>query len=298
MAISENIFIHSFQEYLKFERRYSAHTTLAYTTDLESFFSFASANYDANTPEAFNAGMIRSWLALLKSEGMTAKSLNRKISSLRSFFKFLMRKDLVKTNPAATINNPKIPKRLPAFAEEQQMHTLLEHVEFTDNWQGKTNKLIIELLYATGMRCNELITLKETQLDAAYCQLKILGKGNKERIIPVSKELMGRLQEYMTEKHRQFDAIAALFVTPKGQKLYPKYVYNLVSKNLALVTTLQKKSPHILRHSFATHLVNNGADLNAVKELLGHSSLASTQVYVHNSIQKLKDVHKQAHPKG
>lgn len=298
MAISENSYILAFQQYLQFERRYSIHTSSAYISDLEQFFSFAAANYDAHKPDTYNTSMIRSWLVLLKSEAVSAKSLNRKISSLRSFFKFLMRKDLIKTNPAAGIHNPKIPKRLPAFAAEEQIQTLLEHVAFSDDWQGKTDKLIIELLYATGMRRNELVTLKESQVDAAYCQIKILGKGNKERIVPIPKELMNRLQEYITEKCRQFDRVPELFVTAKGQKLYAKYVYNVVTKNLALVTTLQKKSPHILRHSFATHLVNNGADLNAVKELLGHSSLASTQVYVHNTIQKLKDVHKQAHPKG
>lgn len=298
MALSENIHIQSFQQYLQFERRYSIHTSMAYMTDLEQFYSFAAANYQVNQPEGFNAGIIRSWLVLLKSENISAKSLNRKISCLRSFFKFLMRKEIIKANPAAGINNPKIPKRLPVFAEEQQIHTLLEHVEFSDNWQGKTDKLIIELLYATGMRRNELITLKESQVDGAYCQVKILGKGNKERIVPIPKELIKKLQDYINEKHVQFGTIPELFVTTKGQKLYPKYVFNVVNKNLELVTTIQKKSPHILRHSFATHLVNNGADLNAVKELLGHSSLASTQVYVHNTIQKLKDVHKQAHPKG
>ncbi len=298
MAKTENNYLQMFQEYLQFERRYSTHTTLAYTTDLEQFSSFTSANYQTTDPALINTNMVRSWLALLKSEQVTAKSLNRKISSLRSFFKFLMRKNIITTNVAAGIRNPKIPKRLPVFVEEQQMQSLVQDVEFSDTWAGKTDKLIIEFLYATGMRRNELITLLTSQVDFSNCQLKILGKGNKERIVPISIALMNSIQEYIREKKKDFDHVPQLFITPRGKKLYPKYVHNAVSKNLTLVTTIQKKSPHILRHSFATHLMNNGADLNAVKELLGHSSLASTQVYVHNTIKKLKDVHKQAHPKG
>lgn len=298
MAKTEHKYIKMFQQYLQYERRYSTNTSLAYITDLQQFFSFTLANYQTTDPASFNTNMIRSWLVLLKSELVTAKSLNRKISTLRSFFKYLMRKNILTSNVAAGIHNPKIPKRLPIFAEEQQLHTLVHEVEFSDTWAGKTDRLIIEVLYATGMRRNELITLLESQVDYSNCQLKILGKGNKERIVPISIALMNSIQEYIAQKKKEYDHIAQLFITPKGKKLYPKYVHNAVSKNLALVTTLQKKSPHILRHSFATHLMNNGADLNAVKELLGHSSLASTQVYVHNTIKKLKDVHKQAHPKG
>mgnify|MGYP000644482284 FL=1 len=298
MAKTENSHIQMFEQYLQNERRYSSNTSLAYITDLAQFYSFTSANYQTTDPAMFNTNMVRSWLVLLKSEQVSAKSINRKISSLRSFFKFLMRKNILTTNVAAGIHNPKIPKRLPVFAEEQQLHTLVHEVEFSDTWAGKTDKLIIELLYATGMRRNELITLVESQVDLSNCQIKILGKGNKERIVPISPVLMQQIQEYISEKRKTFDHVAQLLITPKGKKLYPKYVHNIVTKNLALVTTLQKKSPHILRHSFATHLMNNGADLNAVKDLLGHSSLASTQVYVHNTIKKLKDVHKQAHPKG
>ena len=206
----------------------------------------------------------------------------------------------MEASPMATIISPKVGKRLPQFVEKKDIDTLFDHVEFPDNWAGRTDRLLLQILYNTGIRQAELIGLKENQVDNRGSAIKVLGKGSKERIIPVSNKLMQEITDYIAEKKKQFsDADAViLLVNDKGRKLYPRYVYNVARKYLSLVTTIDKKSPHILRHTFATHLTNNGADLNAVKELLGHSSLAATQIYTHNTIEKLKDVFKKAHPKA
>ena len=286
----------TFLNYLRFEKRYSQHTIISYQNDLEQFLSSIIADFDAPRLKDINAAMVRTWLAGLMNKKLTAKSINRKISTLKSFFKFLMKEGVIDTTPMSIINSPKISKRLPMYVEEKDIKTLFEHVEFTDDWKGRTEKLVLELFYNTGMRVSELINLKASQLDGSYNHIKVLGKGNKERIIPVNKALMETLQRYIGEK--PISAAENIFVNEKGKQLYAKEVYNLVKKHLSLVTTINKKSPHILRHSFATHLTNNGADLNAVKELLGHSSLAATQVYTHNNIEKLKAVFKKAHPKA
>jgi len=197
-----------------------------------------------------------------------------------------------------TITAPKIGKRLPVFVEQKDMATLFEYVVFSDDWKGRTERLALRLFYSTGMRLSELINLKESQLDSSHLQVKVLGKGNKERIIPVSKELIDDIQQYVLDKPVKEAGVVNVFVNEKGRPLQPRSVYSFVKHHLTQVTTIQKKSPHILRHSFATHLMNNGADLNAVKELLGHSSLAATQIYTHNTIEKLKEVFKKAHPKA
>jgi integrase/recombinase XerC len=244
--------------------------------------------------------MIRSWLASLKEGKMESKSINRKISALKSFFKFQIREGKLQASPMATIVSPKNKKRLPQFVDEKDVNVLFSHVEFPDDWEGKTDRLLLQLLYNTGMRQGELGSLKERQVDKSNRVIKVLGKGNKERVIPVSVELMNSLLSYISDKtvvFEQFDKDHVL-VNAKGRKLYPKYIYNRVKLYLSMVTTIDKKSPHVLRHTFATHLLNNGAELNAVKELLGHSSLAATQVYTHNTIEKLKDVYKKAHPKA
>ncbi|MFT4152677.1 tyrosine-type recombinase/integrase [Parafilimonas sp.] len=287
----------AFLNYLRFEKRYSQHTVISYETDLEQFLDFLVRQYDAVSLPDVTASIVRTWLAALKQEDdLTAKSINRKISTLKSFFKFLMREGIVETTPMSVINAPKTGKRLPVYVEEKDMLTLFEQVAFPDNWKGQTEKIVLQLFYNTGMRVSELINLKTTQLDAAYCHIKVLGKGNKERIIPVSKEMTAALLHYINNKPG--NSAENIFVNEKGRPLYTRQVYNIVKKNLMLVTTVNKKSPHILRHSFATHLANNGAELNAVKELLGHSSLAATQVYTHNNIERLKEVFKKAHPKA
>ena len=231
---------------------------------------------------------------------MESKSINRKISTLKSFFKYQLRQQTITVSPMTAIISPKVSKRLPQFVDKKDVTTLLTHVEFPDTWAGKTDQLILHLFYNTGMRQAELTGLKETDISKSNGTIKVLGKGNKERIIPVSNQLILKMQDYMEDKRTALEAFdkSILLVTASGKKLYPRYVYSTVNKYLAMVTTIDKKSPHVLRHSFATHLMNNGADLNAVKELLGHSSLAATQIYTHNTIEKLKDIHKKAHPKA
>ncbi|SKA17318.1 tyrosine-type recombinase/integrase [Sediminibacterium ginsengisoli] len=288
--------LQAFLDHLKYEKRYSRHTLISYQTDLEQFFAYLTSQFDAPPVETITAMYIRSWLAEMKEDELTSKSISRKISTLKSFFKYQLKTGLIKQTPMTVIIAPKLNKRLPVFVAEKDIDLLLTHVTFTDDWKGRTERLVLQLFYATGMRLSELISLKTSQLDTT--QVKVLGKGNKERIIPVPAALVAELQQYIKERKPAETTIMNLFLTDKGKPLQPRYVYGFVRSYLAAVTTVQKKSPHILRHSFATHLMNNGADLNAVKELLGHSSLAATQVYTHNTIEKLKEVYKKAHPKA
>ena len=298
----------SFFDYLKFEKRYSVHTLISYETDLRSFFSYLATNFgDTALPEISHM-YIRSWLAELKDkEKLTAKSINRKISSLRSFFKYHLKRGAITTTPMAKVIAPKISKRLPVFIKESETKELIASLNHAaEDWKSLNARMLITIFYATGMRLSELINLKERQVDTARSQIRVLGKGNKERIIPVSKELTASVREYQQLKRKEFGRKDSpeesreeiLLVTEKGKRLYPKYAWLLVNHYLGQASTLDKKSPHVLRHTFATHLMNHGADLNAVKELLGHASLAATQVYTHNTIEKLKDVHKKAHPKA
>lgn len=291
--------IQPFLDYLKFEKRFSQHTVTSYQTDLVVFFDYIITQYGDTPLPQLSHIYIRSWLASLKDEGLTAKSINRKISTLRSFFKHAVKTGLLEQTPMTKITAPKIEKRLPQFVAEADMHTLLSHVTFTDDWQGKTERLLLQLFYNTGMRLAELTGLDATAVNYAGSNLKVLGKGNKERIIPISSQLAADIKEYEDfKKLLPITPAPTLLVTEKGKPLAPRAVYAIVKKYLSLVTTIEKRSPHVLRHTFATHLTNNGADLNAVKELLGHSSLAATQVYTHNTIDKLKNIHKKAHPKA
>lgn len=293
--------IQSFINYIRFEKRYSQHTVMAYRKDLEQFFTYLKdKEYPFSPLHDIAAIHIRSWLASLMANKCTGKTVNRKISTLKAFFKYHLRSGLLQTTPMTTVISPKIAKRLPVFVEQKHTETLFNHVAFKEGWEGHTERLILELLYTTGMRLSELINIKENQVDIKQQRIKVLGKGNKERMIPVDREVAGNIDAYMKEKRRVYQSFDEqhLLVNGKGKKLYPKYVYLVVKKYLTLVTTIKKKSPHILRHTFATHLTNHGADINAVKELLGHSSLAATQVYTHNSIEKLKEVYQKAHPKA
>ena len=291
--------IQPFLDYLKFEKRYSKHTVISYETDLIAFLDFVVTQYGETPLGQLSHIYIRSWLASLKDEGLTAKTINRKISSLKSFFKYQLKTGVIKQTPMVKIVSPKNEKRLPGFVADKDIKTLFEHVEFPDTWQGKTERLLMLLFYNTGMRLSELIHLKDNQVNSSNHSLKILGKGNKERIVPISPEILNEIKNYQKERN---DLIAAgvdlLLINEKGKALSPRSVYSSVKKYLSLVTTIEKRSPHVLRHTFATHLTNNGADLNAVKELLGHSSLAATQVYTHNTIEKLKNIYKKAHPKA
>ncbi len=292
-----------FIDYLKFEKRYSAHTVRAYNDDLEQFFCYLETAFGETRLSNISTPIVRSWLASLKEQKITSKSINRKISSLKSFFKFLLRNGLLEKSPMAGIISPKSGKRLPVYVEEKDMQLLMEHVEFPDTWKGKTDRLLIRMFYNTGVRLSELVTFKNGQLDTNAATIRVLGKGNKERMIPISTTLVNEIKQYQKEKqvrHGQDyqENTDTLFVNEKGRALYVKYAYLAVRNWLSHVTTIDKKSPHVLRHSFATHLMNHGADLNSVKELLGHSSLAATQLYTHNSIEKLREVHKKTHPRG
>jgi integrase/recombinase XerC len=300
MPQSEPVIFQNFLDYLQFQKRYSPHTVISYQNDLSAFFKYLETEFGNIPLPEISSSFIRSWLAQLKEGGMESKSINRKISTLKSFFKYQLKQEVISVSPMTTIISPKVKKRLPKYVEEKDINTLFKYVEFPDTWEGKTDRLLLELFYNTGMRRAELAGLKESDIDQSNCTIKVLGKGNKERILPISKELMIAIKKYTADKQKELQTPneLQLLVNDKGKKLDPKHIYNVVVKYLSMVTTIDKKSPHVLRHSFATHLMNNGADLNAVKELLGHSSLAATQIYTHNTIEKLKDIHKKAHPKA
>jgi integrase/recombinase XerC len=292
-------FIASFIDYLTFEKRYSVHTIRSYRDDLEAFASYLRVEFGGMEVTAITAAVVRSWLASLKDAALSSRSVSRKISTLRSFYKYLLRAGVIEQSPMGAIIGPKAGKRLPVFVEEQDMAVLFGEVRFSDDWEGLTDRLLLALLYHTGMRLSELIGLKEGLVDSGNRTIKVLGKGNKERVIPVSAGLLEMVEGYKEKKRSLGGADReVLLVGKKGKKLYSKYVYRVVRAYLAQVTTIGKKSPHVLRHTFATHLMNAGAELNSVKELLGHTSLAATQVYTHNTIEKLKDVYKRAHPKA
>ena len=292
--------IQSFLDYLVYEKRYSQHTLVSYRTDLVDFDQFITLHYGQLKPADINHGFIRSWLAELKDKKMSSRSLNRKISTLKSYFKYLVRTGALAHSPMGKVVSPKVSRRLPVFLNEADTRKMVDALDkSTDDWKTLNAKMLISIFYATGMRLSELIGLKERHIDFSKGQVRVLGKGNKERIIPVSREILHMIKDYQSLKKKEFEMqVDELLVTDKGRKLYPKYAYLLVNLYLGQAGTLDKNSPHVLRHSFATHLMNHGADLNAVKELLGHSSLAATQVYTHNTIEKLKEVHKKTHPKA
>ncbi len=309
--------IHSFLDYLNFEKRYSAHTIRSYQDDLAQFYIFLQLQFGEINLKEISHSFVRSWLASLKEEDLAARSINRKISTLKSFFKYHLKQGSIENTPMGKVISQKTNKRLPVFIKESDVAEIILTINNnTEDWISLNTKIVFTLFYNTGIRLSELINLKESQVDMYRKQIKVLGKGNKERIIPVSAEVIKTVQEYIEYKKKEFVRHSAdspteslrtfgentdciLIVSAKGKKLYPKYAYNLVNKVLTEnIKTLDKKSPHVLRHTFATHLMNNGANLDAVKELLGHASLATTQVYTHNTIEKLKDVYKKSHPKA
>ena len=306
-----------FVKYLQYEKRFSPHTVTAYQNDLKQFLlhtatSGQQAKLSSDETDAKIALLtadinvvtyndIRDWIVELMNNQQTAKSVNRKIASLRTFFKFLLREGVITSNPASKIQAPKIPKRLPVVVEEDKIMALLSNNEnFENDFTGTRDKLIIEMLFGTGIRLAELVGLKDTDVDLYSNTIKVLGKRNKERIIPINNELKALLINYMGLKKSEnlYNNSLTLFVTPKGAAAYPKMVYLIVHKYLSYISTQDKKSPHVLRHSFATSLLNNGADLNSIKELLGHANLSATQIYTHNSVERLKSIYKQAHPKA
>lgn len=288
-----------FIAYLRYERRMSGHTLLAYENDLLQFQLFLKQQYDYADPGTVQGIHIRAWLASQKDEGVADRSLKRKIAALNSFFIFLLKNERLKSNPLRKVLLPRTSKPLPHYLELNQTEALLEAARFSDDLEGFTQRLIVELLYQTGMRRSELINLQEADIDFSRSEFRVLGKGNKERIIPVSRGLLKDITEYMSLKRKIFEnPIKYLLSLNSGKKLYDQYVYRTVKKHLSGISTLDKRSPHLLRHTFASQLLNNGAELMAIKDLLGHSSLAATQVYTHLNIEKLKEVYKKAHPKS
>ncbi len=288
-----------FIRYLKFEKRYSEHTLTAYRKDLAQFFDFAVKTYEAERPGDITYMFVRSWVVHLMDRGLKPRTVNRKISTLKSFFGFLLREKRITTDPMVRVVGPKAGKNLPVVVRATQMETLLNHDAFPDDFSGMRDRCIIETLYGTGMRRAELCGLKLDDLDTRQRTVRVLGKRNKERIVPLGPSLAKLLGRYLKERKSfmQDAGINAeyLFLEKSGP-VRPEKVYGIVKKYLSLVSTDKKRSPHLLRHTFATHMLDNGADINAIKELLGHASLAATQVYTHNSAEKLKKAYKQAHP--
>ncbi len=292
--------VESFLNYLRFEKRSSPHTVSAYESDLLQFSAFLENDCQISQPQEATFVLIRSWIVHLMEDGIGARSVNRKITTLRTFFKYLLRQGVVEHTPLLRIQGPKTPSRLPVFVEEDKMSLLLTQVDFGSDFEGRMKKLMVEVFYNTGMRKSELIGLKTSDVNLYESSLKVLGKRNKERLIPVGNLLKQELSEYLKRREAlgQDRLDENLFVHSNGKKLSENFVYSTITFYLGLVTTLDKKSPHVLRHTFATHMLNNGADLNAIKEILGHANLSATQIYTHNTIEKLKDIHKQAHPKA
>lgn len=292
--------ISSFQDFIKFERRYSTHTIRAYKDDLEHFSQFLKSQFEVDRVDQINASMIRTWMAAFAAMKVLPRTINRKVSTLKSFFKYCLIKQWLEVSPAKTIQVLKTKKRLPSYVEQDQMENLLRNDFFPDDFDGRMEYLVVVVLYQTGMRVSELVNLKDSQIDLSRSQIKVLGKGNKERVIPIGKGLSTIINNYLEERNsiNIDDNQKLLLMNSKQKHPTARQLYSIVKKYLSLVTTADKKSPHVLRHSFATHLTSNGAELNAVKELLGHSSLAATQVYTHNSIDRLRDIHKKSHPKG
>ena len=289
----------SFLNYLKNQKRYSVRTVRAYSDDLEQFYSFCSFSQEGEQILQVDHKHIRKWIASLMDNQISARSVRRKISALKSFYKYLNKEGKVSDNPVKRIVPPKIEKKLPAFVSTEHMNTLLNNTEFGIDFEGLRNRLIIDLFYQTGIRLSELINLKIIDIDSFSMQLKVLGKRNKERIIPIAKGLKNSINEYLVERNRiENQAQDFLFITKKGNQMYPRSIYRVVNNYLRLITTIEKKSPHVLRHTFATHMLNAGADLNAIKEILGHSNLSATEIYTHNTFKKLKSIYKQAHPRA
>ena len=284
-----------FYNYLQYEKRFSEHTLKSYGNDLNQFRAFVANN--RIELHKVNARIIRSWIVSLMND-LEASSVNRKLSAVKSYYKFLRKEGEIELNPASSVKMLKTPKRTPEFVSEKEMEVLLENLK-PDGFEETRDALIFELFYATGMRREELINLQESDFDFSEMSVKVLGKGKKERKIPLHTNLLEKVQNYLRLKNIEIIAkINYLFVDLKGNRIGPNKVYNIIKNYLGMCLSIEKKSPHVLRHTFATHLLNKGASLNAIKELLGHSSLAATQIYTHNSIDRLKEIHKQAHPKA
>ena len=288
--------VKNFLDYLKIEKRYSVHTTLSYKNDLNQFNLYLSNSYSGIEFHKVEMIHIRSYMVHLLESKLAKSTVSRKISSIKSLYKYLKKEQIISSSPVQLLETPKLESRLPVFLKEDEIVNLFEEFKFEDSFSGKRDKMILYFFYQTGIRLSELIGLKD--VDVRNGELKVLGKRNKERIIPLSNNIQPLIDQYLTLRNTLDIKTSHFFVTDKGNKLYEKFVYRKVNHYLSMVSSKQKKSPHILRHTFATHMLNNGADLNAIKEILGHENLSATQVYTHNTFQKLKSIHKQSHPRG
>jgi integrase/recombinase XerC len=290
----------SFLQFLKIEKRYSPHTVRSYLNDLDQFDNYLRLQNQSGNTDDLTSHDVRSWIVSLIGDGYSPSSIHRKISSLRVFYKFLRKEGLAAGDPLEKVVLPKTAKRLPVFVEEKALDKLLDDCQFEDGFKGIKDRAIIEMLYFTGMRRAELTGLKISDVDLTSASVRVTGKRNKQRIIPLIGHFAVKLADYSRARDVEFPDMPSewFFVDDRGNKLYDKYVYNTVRKYLAMVTTIEKKSPHVLRHTFATHMLNHGADLNSIKEFLGHANLSATQIYTHNSFEKLRRIYKQAHPRA
>ena len=290
--------ITSFLEYLSLEKKYSVHTIKAYRRDLISFQNFCIESYQQEKISDINYSQIRSWIVDLVERKVSNRSVNRKISSLKSFYKYLQKIKIIQNNPLSSHKALKTSKKIQVPFSIKEVNEVLSNIETEDSFKSTRNKLIVALFYSTGMRRTELIQLKMNSINFSEKQLKVIGKRNKERLLPLLPSVLKSMHNYIKQRDLIDTSEDYLFLTSKGNKLYETLVYRIINNYFSNVSSKLKKSPHILRHSFASHMLNEGADLNSVKELLGHSSLASTQVYTHNSLEQLKKVYKQAHPRS
>lgn len=299
LSLIMGVYSEQFLEYLCQVKCYSEHTLLAYRSDLDQFEKYLKEQYDTASCHLADQGMVRSWFASLRRGGTARSTFNRKRSALRSLYAYLIKTGIIRDNPMDKVVSLKNDRRLPVFMDQEKLEEILDPRLFGQNFQDMRDQLMLELFYTTGIRRAELIELQHADVDVEQQQMRVKGKGNKERLLPLLGRVVETYQRYCEEKAKVFGGdIPWVFVTEKGTKAYPVFVYRRVNAYLGRLTTLVKKSPHVLRHSFATHMLNNGADLNAIKELLGHASLSATQVYTHNSIEKIKHIYKQAHPKA
>jgi len=290
--------IAKFLDYLSYQKRYSNNTIIAYRNDLNSFADYLEVFFETNDAGVVSRRMISSFIADLAESGISSRSINRKLSSIQSFYGFLLKEGPLEVNPAKSVQRPKTSSHLPSVMRSEQVEQLFEPNRFAANFEGRRDLALLSVFYACGLRRDELINLKVLDIDFHQSQLKVLGKRNKERIIPIAPELIKILRSYIEERDEVNSSEPFLFLTGKAQKMYPSLVYEIVKNYLSKVTTMEKRSPHVLRHTFATHLLNEGANLQSIKDLLGHASLATTQIYTHTSLEKLKDVYNQAHPRS
>jgi len=290
--------ISEFQNYLESEKRFSNHTVLAYTNDLDQFFSFLESDYEVKSIQEISHRMIRSWLVHLLENGVSNNSVNRKLSTLKTYYRFILLSGISDVDPTVKVIAPKTKKRLPEFVDQVSMDKLMSREMFSDDFEGVRDHTIMEFLYQTGVRVSEMLALKVSDIQDNGSFVKVIGKRNKERFIPITTELNNLLSQYLNVRSKELSDSESLFITARGKSAYPKLIYGVVNKYLGIISTIKKKSPHVLRHTFATHMLNNGADLNTIKELLGHANLSATQIYTHNSFEKLKTIYNQAHPRA